>query len=498
PQLLWVLLWSTVLGLLLQRLSARLGVVTGLHLAEVCYLYYSKVPRLLLWMLMEIAIIGSDMQEVIGTAIAINLLSNQWVPLWGGVLITIGDTLGFLFLDKYGLRKLEAFFGFLIAIMAVTFGYEYVMVRPNQVQVVKGLFYPYCAGCGQYELLQAVGIVGAVIMPHNIYLHSALVKSRAVDRSRQEEVKEANMYYLIECTIALFVSLLINIFVIAIFGSAFYQKTNKDVYEMCVNTSSPYIHQLQTNGSLDVDIFKGGFLKLTWSRFRRVTVTRLFAIVPTVIVAAVKDVSDLSAMNDILNVLQSILLPFALVPILTFTSMPTLMREFTNGRLGKALGLLISLLVFGVNVYLIVVYVEDLKQVYLYALAAIISAVYLLFLAYLVRTRPLTPRTPTPRTLIHPGLAHPHVSHRGHSHTHTHAAHSHLAHPHHVARAHTHLSHTHASHTHPSYPHASHAHLLHTHTHASHAHTSYAHTCWLLSLSPDHHCRCGKVWFSLV
>ncbi|XP_042191971.1 natural resistance-associated macrophage protein 1, partial [Callorhinchus milii] len=100
-QLLWVLLWSTVLGLLLQRLSARLGVVTGLHLAEVCYLYYSKVPRLLLWMLMEIAIIGSDMQEVIGTAIAINLLSNQWVPLWGGVLITIGDTLGFLFLDKY-------------------------------------------------------------------------------------------------------------------------------------------------------------------------------------------------------------------------------------------------------------------------------------------------------------------------------------------------------------------------------------------------------------
>uniref|UniRef100_A0A4W3GZZ6 Natural resistance-associated macrophage protein 1 n=1 Tax=Callorhinchus milii TaxID=7868 RepID=A0A4W3GZZ6_CALMI len=409
------------------RLSARLGVVTGLHLAEVCYLYYSKVPRLLLWMLMEIAIIGSDMQEVIGTAIAINLLSNQWVPLWGGVLITIGDTLGFLFLDKYGLRKLEAFFGFLIAIMAVTFGYEYVMVRPNQVQVVKGLFYPYCAGCGQYELLQAVGIVGAVIMPHNIYLHSALVKSRAVDRSRQEEVKEANMYYLIECTIALFVSLLINIFVIAIFGSAFYQKTNKDVYEMCgprqTNTFSHthslthtlthtlsytyshthslthshthtliYIlshthtlsHTLSLTHSLSHTLsLWQGFLKLTWSRFRRVTVTRLFAIVPTVIVAAVKDVSDLSAMNDILNVLQSILLPFALVPILTFTSMPTLMREFTNGRLGKALGLLISLLVFGVNVYLIVVYVEDLKQVYLYALAAIISAVYLLFLAYL-------------------------------------------------------------------------------------------------------------------
>lgn len=113
-RLLWVLMWSTFLGLLMQRLSARIGVVTGLHLAEVCYRRYPKVPRILLWIMMEIAIIGSDMQEVIGTAIAISILSNQVVPLWAGVLITILDTFTFLFLDKYGLRKLEAFFGFLM------------------------------------------------------------------------------------------------------------------------------------------------------------------------------------------------------------------------------------------------------------------------------------------------------------------------------------------------------------------------------------------------
>uniref|UniRef100_A0A8C5UA80 Natural resistance-associated macrophage protein 1 n=1 Tax=Malurus cyaneus samueli TaxID=2593467 RepID=A0A8C5UA80_9PASS len=110
-KLLWVLLLATTIGLLLQRLAARLGVVTGLHLAEVCHRQYHKFPRLILWLMVELAIIGSDMQEVIGSAIAINLLSVGRIPLWAGVLITIADTFVFLFLDKYGLRKLEAFFG---------------------------------------------------------------------------------------------------------------------------------------------------------------------------------------------------------------------------------------------------------------------------------------------------------------------------------------------------------------------------------------------------
>lgn len=113
-KLLWVLMWSTILGLLMQRLAARLGVVTGLHLAELCQRRYPKLARYLLWIQIEIAIIGSDMQEVIGTAISIYLLSNGNIPLWGGVLITIADTFTFLFLDKYGLRKLEFFFGLLM------------------------------------------------------------------------------------------------------------------------------------------------------------------------------------------------------------------------------------------------------------------------------------------------------------------------------------------------------------------------------------------------
>jgi NRAMP (natural resistance-associated macrophage protein)-like metal ion transporter len=217
-RLLWVLLWATFLGLLMQRLAARIGVVTGRHLAELCYSQYPIAPRLLLWILVEIAIIGSDMQEVIGTAIAFYLLSNKAIPLWAGVLITVADTFTFLFLDKYGLRKLEFFFAFLITTMAVSFGYEYVIVAPDQVSVLHGLFVPWCEGCGNKELLQAVGVIGAIIMPHNLYLHSALVKSRDVDRRRKEAVSEANYYFFIESAIALFVSFLINVFVVSIFA----------------------------------------------------------------------------------------------------------------------------------------------------------------------------------------------------------------------------------------------------------------------------------------
>ncbi|XP_066855560.1 natural resistance-associated macrophage protein 1 isoform X2 [Anser cygnoides] len=249
-KLLWVLLWATVLGLLCQRLAIRLGVVTGKDLGEICYLYYPKVPRVLLWLTIEVAIIGSDMQEVIGTAIAFSLLSAGRIPLWGGVLITIVDTLFFLFLDKYGLRKLEAFFGLLITIMALTFGYEYVVVRPAQLEVLRGIFLPYCPGCGREELLQAVGIVGAIIMPHNIFLHSSLVKTRAIDRSKKEEVQEANAYFLTESCLALFVSFLINLFVMAVFGEAFYRQRNEDVQRQPLRRHLPRQQRHRLRGHL--------------------------------------------------------------------------------------------------------------------------------------------------------------------------------------------------------------------------------------------------------
>uniref|UniRef100_A0A8D1U6C5 Solute carrier family 11 member 2 n=1 Tax=Sus scrofa TaxID=9823 RepID=A0A8D1U6C5_PIG len=394
-KLLWILLLATIVGLLLQRLAARLGVVTGLHLAEVCHRQYPKVPRIILWLMVELAIIGSDMQEVIGSAIAINLLSVGRIPLWGGVLITIADTFVFLFLDKYGLRKLEAFFGFLITVMALTFGYEYVTVKPSQSQVLKGM-----------------------------YLHSALVKSRQVNRANKEEVREANKYFFIESCIALFVSFIINVFVVSVFAEAFFEKTNQQVVDVCRNSSSPHSDLFpEDNSTLAVDIYKGGvvlgcyfgpaalyiwavgilaagqsstmtgtysgqfvmegFLNLKWSRFARVILTRSIAIIPTLLVAVFQDVEHLTGMNDFLNVLQSLQLPFALIPILTFTSLRPVMSEFANGIGWRIAGGILVLIVCSINMYFVVVYVQDLGHVVLYVVAAVVSVAYLSFVFYL-------------------------------------------------------------------------------------------------------------------
>ncbi|MGH0180458.1 UNVERIFIED_CONTAM: hypothetical protein FKN15_004428, partial [Acipenser sinensis] len=388
-KLLWVLMSATILGLLLQRLAARLGVVTGMHLAEVCHRQYPAVPRIVLWLMVELAIIGSDMQEVIGCAIAFNLLSAGRIPLWGGVLITIVDTFVFLFLDKYGLRKLEAFFGFLITIMAITFGYEYVMVKPDQGELLKGMFLPYCQGCGAPQLEQAVGIVGAVIMPHNIYLHSALVKSRQIDRSNKSEVKEANKYFFIESCVALFISFLINVFVVAVFAEAFYGRTNEEVHDVCTNSSSPYSNLFPAGqsstmtGTYSGQFVMEGFLNLKWSRFARVFLTRSIAIIPTLLVAVFQDVQTLTGMNDFLNVLQSMQLPFALIPILTFTSLNSIMNDFANGLLWKIGGGVVILMVCCINMYFVVVYVTSLGSVVLYVMAALLSVAYLGFVGYL-------------------------------------------------------------------------------------------------------------------
>ncbi|KAJ8258226.1 hypothetical protein GJAV_G00194560 [Gymnothorax javanicus] len=400
-KLLWVLLGSTIIGLLLQRLAARLGVVTGMHLAEMCNRQYRTGPRIALWLMVELAIIGSDMQEVIGCAIAFSLLSAGRIPLWGGVLITITDTFIFLFLDKYGLRKLEAFL-----VSHHHHGHHFWIRVCNP------------------QLQQAVGIVGAVIMPHNIYLHSALVKSREVDRSSKEKVREANKYFFIESAIALFVSFLINVFVVAVFAEAFFGRKNAEVNEICNRTGSLHMNLFpQNNETLQVDIFKGGlvlgcffgpaalyiwavgilaagqsstmtgtysgqfvmegFLNLRWSRFARVLLTRSIAITPTLLVAIFQDVQHLTGMNDFLNVLQSMQLPFALIPILTFTSLPSVMSEFANSLVWKIGGGVVILMVCAINMYFVVVYVSALNSVWLYVLAAFLSVAYLGFVGYL-------------------------------------------------------------------------------------------------------------------
>ena len=453
--LLWILLSSTVLGFLLQRLALRLGVVSGKHLAEVCHERYPRVPRFVLWIMVEVAIIGSDMQEVIGTAIAFYLLSwdrdseTGRIPLYAGVLITITDTFIFLFLDKF-VRKLELFFGFLITIMAIMFGIEFVIAlndpSSNPWEILKGLFVPTIPGDSD-ALEQAVGIIGAVIMPHNIYLHSALVKSREVDRSKNIKKRDANLYFTIESAIALSVSFIINVFVVSVFAEAFYTRyggnaqhildecpvlrnvtdDNEDLYRR--------IERLKANetlgDTLDVDLFQGGlflgcefhmvamyiwavgilaagesstmtgtyagqfamegFLNIKWPRWKRVLFTRSIAIAPTLLVAIFADIRHLTNMNDILNVLQSLQLPFALFPILHFTNETKVMSNFKNGYIMKAIIWLLAIAVVAIHAYLIATAI-DLPDKWwttlvwvgagLYAIPYTMLALYLTFKAF--------------------------------------------------------------------------------------------------------------------
>lgn len=428
-KLLWVLLSATILGLVMQRLSARLGVVSGLHLAEMCFRQYKKIPRLILWLMIEIAIIGSDMQEVIGTAIALYLLSNKAIPLYAGVLITIVDTFTFLFLDKYGLRKLELFFGFLITVMAVTFGYEYIVSAPPQLDVVKGMFVPSFEGYNSEVLLQAVGVVGAVIMPHNLYLHSALVKSRDIDRRRPEKVKEANLYYFIEAAIALFISFVINVFVVSVFAYGLFNKTGTEIYQICENNNFTIgidTYRNKTEKLEDADLFSGGiylgcqfgfaamiiwavgilaagqsstmtgtyagqfamegFLNLQWARWKRVLFTRSIAIIPTFLLAFYADIDKLTGMNDLLNAVMSLQLPFATLPTIAFTSSTHIMGEFKNGLGNKIVATLLSITVISINIYFVINTVDErLPHHWAVILAfTVFSILYLLFCVYLI------------------------------------------------------------------------------------------------------------------
>ncbi|OZC09231.1 metal ion transporter, metal ion transporter family [Onchocerca flexuosa] len=346
-RLLWILLSAHIIGLFLQRLSARLGIVSGRHMAEVAYEYYPRTPRLILWIMIEIAIIGSDMQEVIGTSIAIYLASNGAIPLYLGVLTTVMDTFLFLFLDTYGFRKLEALFASLITIMAVSFGYEYVTVKPNQLSVLKGLFLPWCEGCGRDQFLLAVSIVGAVIMPHNLYLHSALVKRENCDTREgiinttvfpyNNETAESDLYKG-------------GIFLGCEFGIVPY-------YVWAVGIWAAGQSSTMT-GTYAGQFVMEGFLQIRWARWKRVLLTRSITILPALLLALrINSMHDLTGMNDLLNCVQMLQLPFALIPVVTFTSSAKVMLDFRNSRFFQISALIVSCIVILINLYFFTDYI---------------------------------------------------------------------------------------------------------------------------------------------
>nr|GMC99221.1 metal transporter Nramp3-like [Ipomoea batatas] len=403
--LLWLLLWATAIGLLVQLLSARLGVATGKHLAELCRDEYPRWARILLWVMAELALIGADIQEVIGSAIAIKILSQGFLPLWAGVVITALDCFIFLFLENYGVRKLEALFAFLIAIMALSFAWMFGDTKPSGAELVLGVLIPKL---GSRTIKQAVGVVGCIIMPHNVFLHSALVQSREVDKRKIGRVREALNYYSIESAAALAVSFIINLFVTTVFAKAFFGTGQAE--SIGLGNAGQYLQEKYGGGLFPIiyiwaigllaagqsstitgtyagQFIMGGFLHLQLKKWQRALITRSCAIIPTLIVALAFDTSEdlLDVLNEWLNILQAIQIPFALIPLLCLVSKQHLMGVFTIGPILKVISWIVATFLIAINGYLMVDFFSSEVNGVLFASAvSAFAAAYVAFIVYLV------------------------------------------------------------------------------------------------------------------
>ncbi|XWS14765.1 hypothetical protein CRYUN_Cryun35bG0036300 [Craigia yunnanensis] len=412
--LLWLLMWATIMGLLIQLLSARVGVATGRHLAELCREEYPTWARFVLWFMAELALIGADIQEVIGSAIAIHILSNGAFPLWAGVLITASDCFIFLFLENYGVRKLEAVFAVLIATMALSFAWMFGDTKPSGKEVLIGILVPRLSS---KTIRQAVGVVGCVIMPHNVFLHSALVQSRKIDPKRRDRVQEAINYYSIESSVALLVSFMINLFVTTVFAKGFYG--TKQANNIGLVNAGQYLEEKYGGGVFPIlyiwgvgllaagqsstitgtyagQFIMGGFLNLRLKKWLRALITRSFAIVPTIIVALVFNTSEasLDILNEWLNVLQSIQIPFALIPLLTLVSKEQVMGVFRIGPILERLAWTVAALVIIINGYLLLdFFVSEVKGRLFGLFICAWTAAYIAFIVYLVSRGGALPST---------------------------------------------------------------------------------------------------------
>ncbi|TNV80349.1 hypothetical protein FGO68_gene15737 [Halteria grandinella] len=396
-RLLWTLLTATIVGLFFQILSARLGVVTQRNLARLCKEQFPKKVRFILWLMTEIAIIGSDIQEVIGSSIALNILFG--VPIWVGSLITIFDSLIFLLIHYFGVRKLEAFFAFLISTMAVCFFLNFVMVKPDIGEVLFGTLVPTIPA-GTFP--QAIGLIGAVIMPHNLHLHSSLVLSRKINTNSKSSVHEANVYNAIESAMSLFISFMISFAVVGTFAH-YHDTQTPDQIDLNLRNADQALYQSfgqhariiwgigllaagqssTMTGTYAGQFVMEGFLDIKLPVWKRVFITRSIAIFPALIVAFI---SDYDEVDTYLNILQAIQLPFALIPLLKFTSSPKIMGDrFVNSLTMKYGSFALAFILIFINAYGLISDWEGTADVLKFTIFGIFITGYVSLLVLVIR-----------------------------------------------------------------------------------------------------------------
>ncbi len=362
-QLLWVLVMSNAMAVLLQTLGARLGIVTGRDLAQACRETYPRPVNLALWFLCEIAIVACDLAEVLGAAIALNLLFH--IPLLIGVGITAFDTLLVLWLQRFGIRYLEAFIIALIATIAICFTGEIFMAKPSLLGVLGGLV----PRIDSRSLYTAIAMLGATVMPHNLYLHSALVQTRRIGRSVAEK-RTACKWNLVDCVIALNGAMFVNAAILILAAAVFF-RAHRDVTEIqqAYLLLAPLMGTVVAaklfgiallasgqsstlTGTLAGQIIMEGFLNIRVSPWLRRLVTRMLAIIPAALVIWFAGSGGTFQLLLLSQVVLNLQLPFAILPLLHFTNDPQRMGEFSSGWALRAGGWLTALIVIGLNVWL--------------------------------------------------------------------------------------------------------------------------------------------------
>jgi manganese transport protein len=370
--LLSVILLSSLMAVLLQTLALRLGIATGRDLAQACRDHYSRPGAIMLWLAAEGAICATDLAEIIGSAIGLKLLFG--IPMVWGICLTALDVLAVMYLQNKGFRKIEAFVVALITTIGVCFVLEIIFSRPDMGAVLTG-FLPHPEVISNPAALYvAVGIIGATVMPHNLYLHSSIVQTRKFEQTREGR-REAIRFATIDSTTALVLAMFINAAILIVSAAAFHGTEHKvaeiqDAYKLLspvvgVSVASTLFalallasgQNSTLTGTLAGQIVMEGFLQIRLRPAIRRLITRLIAIVPALIAAAIYGESGTAQLLVFSEVILSLQLPFAVIPLVKFASDRRKMGEFTSPRWLNVLAWSVAALILFMNAKLLLDFV---------------------------------------------------------------------------------------------------------------------------------------------
>jgi manganese transport protein len=368
-RLLTVILLSNLMAMLLQHLSLKLGIVSGRDLAQACRDHYSKPESFFLWIICEIAIAACDLAEVIGSAIALNLLFH--IPLPVGIIVTALDVLLILYLQEKGFRRVEAIIAGLIAVIGACFFYEIIVSNPSYAEIFKG-FVPSPVILKNTDMLYiAIGILGATVMPHNLYLHSSIIQTRNYTRDKFGK-KEAIKFGTIDSTVSLGMAFFVNAAILILSAAAFHGTEHaglsdiSDAYKLLSPVvGNPFASTLfavallasgqnsTLTGTLAGQIVMEGFLEIKLKPWLRRLITRSIAIIPALIVAVMYGESGIGKLLVLSQVVLSLQLSFAVFPLVNFTSSKEKMGQFINSAWVKYTAYAVAFTIAGLNLYLV-------------------------------------------------------------------------------------------------------------------------------------------------